>query len=179
MTTYRGYDVYKQSFNSQGPVLLAALNILEQFDLKSMKHNSADYLHASIEALKLAYADRDSYYARPGIRRRAGGRAAVEGVRERARAADRSARARRRRSSPAIRCRSTRRSSVAVLDREYRRRRRAQRTQPAPDAEPLNGIVKDTTHISVIDRDGNVFDSTPSGGWIPSAVDSRQDGHRR
>ena len=41
MTTYRGYEVYKQSFGSQGPVLLEALNILEQFDLRSMKRNSA------------------------------------------------------------------------------------------------------------------------------------------
>src|SRR3954452_20120136 len=62
MTTYRGYEVYKQSFGSQGPVLLEALNILEQFDLKSMKRNSASYLHTVVEALKLAYADRDSYY---------------------------------------------------------------------------------------------------------------------
>ena len=63
MTTYRGYEVYKQSFGSQGPVLLEALNILEQFDLKSMKRNSGPYLHTVVEALKLAYADRDSYYA--------------------------------------------------------------------------------------------------------------------
>jgi gamma-glutamyltranspeptidase/glutathione hydrolase len=62
MTTYRGYDVYKHSFGSQGPVLLEALNILEQFDLKSLQRNSAPYLHTVVEALKLAYADRDSYY---------------------------------------------------------------------------------------------------------------------
>jgi gamma-glutamyltranspeptidase/glutathione hydrolase len=42
--------------------------------------------------------------------------------------------------------------------------------QPGPDAEPLRGTIKDTTHIAVIDRDGNIFDSTPSGGWIPGAV---------
>src|SRR3981081_1841921 len=65
MTTYRGYEVYKHSFGSQGPVLLEALNILEQFDLKAMKHNSADYVHTVVEALKLAYADRDTYYADP------------------------------------------------------------------------------------------------------------------
>src|SRR5262249_59068883 len=62
MTTYRGYEVYKQSFGSQGPTLLESLNILEQFDLKAMKHNSADYIHTLIEAMKLAYADRDTYY---------------------------------------------------------------------------------------------------------------------
>src|SRR5688500_9337838 len=62
MTTYRGYEVYKHSFGSQGPVLLESLNILEQFDLKSMGRNSADYVHTMVEAMKLAYADRDSYY---------------------------------------------------------------------------------------------------------------------
>jgi gamma-glutamyltranspeptidase/glutathione hydrolase len=62
MTTYRGYEVYKHSFGSQGPTLLEALNILEQFDLQAMKHNSADYVHTVVEALKLAYADRDTYY---------------------------------------------------------------------------------------------------------------------
>ena len=86
MTTYRGYEVYKQSFGSQGPVLLEALNILEQFDLKSMKRNSADYIHTIVEALKLAYADRDTYYADPGVRPESGGRTAVEGVRQGARA---------------------------------------------------------------------------------------------
>ena len=63
--TYRGYTVYKQGFNSQGPALLQTLNILEQFDLQKMGHNSADYLHVLTEAMKLAYADRDSYYADP------------------------------------------------------------------------------------------------------------------
>jgi gamma-glutamyltranspeptidase/glutathione hydrolase len=39
-----------------------------------------------------------------------------------------------------------------------------------PDAEPLKGATRDTTHISIIDKDGNVFDATPSGGWIGGAV---------
>ena len=60
---YRGYEVYKQPFNSQGPMLLQALNILENYDLRAMGHNSADYVHVIVEAMKLAYADRDTYYA--------------------------------------------------------------------------------------------------------------------
>ena len=64
-TTYRGYDVYAQTFNSQGPVLLQALNMLEAFDVARMPRNSADYLHTLTEALKLAYADRDTFYADP------------------------------------------------------------------------------------------------------------------
>ena len=64
-TEYRGYTVYKQGFGSQGPVLLQTLNILENFDLEAMGHNSPDYVHTIIEAMKLAYADRDTYYADP------------------------------------------------------------------------------------------------------------------
>ena len=89
-TTYRGYTVYKHGFGSQGPVLLQALNILENFDLHAMGYASADYLHTVTEAMKLAYADRDSYLRRSGVRAGARRRAVVEGVREGARGADRS-----------------------------------------------------------------------------------------
>ena len=89
-TTYRGYTVYKQGFGSQGPVLLETLNILEQFDLHAMGYASADYLHTIVEAMKLAYADRDLYYADPGVRERARRRVALESLREGARGADRS-----------------------------------------------------------------------------------------
>ena len=64
-TDYRGYTIYKHGFNSQGPVLLQTLNILEEFDLRAMGHNSPDYIHTVVEAMKLAYADRDTYYADP------------------------------------------------------------------------------------------------------------------
>src|SRR5262245_15849762 len=66
-TTYRGYTVYKHGFGSQGPVLLQALNILENFDLAKMGYASADYLHTVTEAMKLSFADRDSYYADPAF----------------------------------------------------------------------------------------------------------------
>src|SRR4029079_12657405 len=60
-TDYRGYRVYKNASATQGPTELFALNILEGYDLKGLKHNSADYIHASIEAVKLALADREKY----------------------------------------------------------------------------------------------------------------------
>jgi gamma-glutamyltranspeptidase/glutathione hydrolase len=60
-TTYRGYTVYKNASASQGPTELLALNILEGYDLKSMGLNSAEYIHTSVEAMKLAMADRDTY----------------------------------------------------------------------------------------------------------------------
>ena len=58
---YRGYTVYKNPSASQGPAELFALNILEGYDLKKMGLNSADYVHTSAEAIKLAMADRDTY----------------------------------------------------------------------------------------------------------------------
>src|SRR4029077_12379350 len=63
-TTFRGYIVYKPGFWSQGPAMLQALNIMEGFDGRP-EVNSADYIHRIVEALKLAYADRDSYYGDP------------------------------------------------------------------------------------------------------------------
>ena len=66
-TTYRDYTIYKHGFGSQGPVLLQTLNILENFDLHGMGFGSADYLHTITEAMKLAYADRDTYYADPAF----------------------------------------------------------------------------------------------------------------
>lgn len=65
MVTYRGYDVYECPPNSQGFVMLQALNLLEGFNLKYMGHNSAPYLHVIAESLKLAFADRNKYVADP------------------------------------------------------------------------------------------------------------------
>ena len=62
---YKGYEVYEAAPNSQGHVLLQALNILEEFDLRYMGHNSAPYLHLITESLKLAFADRDKYLGDP------------------------------------------------------------------------------------------------------------------
>lgn len=62
---YRGYTVCKCGPWTQGPYLCQALRLLEDFDLKNMGHFSADYVHVVSEALKLAMADRDEYYADP------------------------------------------------------------------------------------------------------------------
>ena len=64
-TSYRGYDVYECPPNGQGLVVLLALNILEGYDLKSLGHNSPEYLHLLIEALKLGFADAGRYVADP------------------------------------------------------------------------------------------------------------------
>jgi gamma-glutamyltranspeptidase/glutathione hydrolase len=62
---YRGYDVWEIPPNGQGIAALQMLNILEQFDIGSLRPNSAEHLHLFIEAKKLAFEDRAVYYADP------------------------------------------------------------------------------------------------------------------
>ncbi|MGB1927240.1 MAG: gamma-glutamyltransferase family protein, partial [Rubripirellula sp.] len=64
-TNYRGYEVWELPPNGQGIAALEMLNILEGYDLASMKVGSAEYLHLFIEAKKLAFADRAKFYADP------------------------------------------------------------------------------------------------------------------
>src|SRR5829696_5382378 len=64
-TTYKGVEVYKLTHWTQGPAMLQALNILENFDLKGMGYNSSRYIHTVYQAMSLAFADRDFYYGDP------------------------------------------------------------------------------------------------------------------
>lgn len=66
-TTYRGNTVYELPPNNQGLAVLEMLNILEGYDVKSLGHNSAEYLHLLVEAKKLAYADRAWHIADPAF----------------------------------------------------------------------------------------------------------------
>ena len=62
---YKGIEVYECPPNSQGFVMLQALNILEGMNVRYMRHNSPPYLHAVTESLKLAFADRNKYVGDP------------------------------------------------------------------------------------------------------------------
>ncbi len=64
-TNYRGYDVLEFPPNTQGMAALQMLNILEGYDVRSLGHNTAEYLHLLVEAKKLAFADRDAWLADP------------------------------------------------------------------------------------------------------------------
>jgi len=165
-TTYRGYEIFKQPFNSQGPSLLQALNILENFDLQKMGHNSADYLHVLIEALKLAYADRDTYYAdQDFVEVPAAGLLSKEYAKERA---------------EEINMRRAATEFVAGNPLPYDGTVTEWPYWVAGEPEPVATLsiaetdfpasLKDTSHVAIIDEEGNVFDSTPSGGWIGGAV---------
>ncbi len=64
-TDYKGIDVYKLTTWVQGPVMLQALNMVEQLDLEAMGYNSARYIHALYQVMNLTFADRDFYYGDP------------------------------------------------------------------------------------------------------------------
>jgi gamma-glutamyltranspeptidase / glutathione hydrolase len=177
-TTYRGYTVYKHGFTSQGPVLLQTLNILETFDLAGMKHDSADYVHTVTEAMKLAYADRDTYYADTAFVQ-----VPAEGLLSKDYAKQRAALINPRQASKAFIAGDPLAFDSRVKTWPFARFSIADGTaashgdlvmQAAREALSRGldsaGVSKDTTHMAVIDKAGNVFDSTPSGGWITGAV---------
>lgn len=177
-TTYRGYTVYKHGFTSQGPVLLQTLNILETFDLATMKHDSADYVHTVTEAMKLAYADRDTYYADTAFVQ-----VPAEGLLSKAYAKQRAALINPRQASKAFIAGDPLAFDSKVKTWPFAKFSIADGTtvthgyfaaQAAREALSRGldsaGVSKDTTHMAVIDKAGNVFDSTPSGGWITGAV---------
>jgi len=180
-TTYRGYTVYKHGFTSQGPVLLQTLNILETFDLAAMKHDSAEYVHTVTEAMKLAYADRDTYYADTAFVQ-----VPAEGLLSKAYAKERAALINPRQASKSFIAGDPLPHDSRVKTWPFAKYNVADGTTSSADdamaaaavlaRERLSrgldsaGVSKDTTHMAVIDKAGNVFDSTPSGGWITGAV---------
>jgi gamma-glutamyltranspeptidase/glutathione hydrolase len=165
-TTYRGYTVYKHGFGSQGPVLLQTLNILENFDLQKMGFASADYLHTITEAMKLAYADRDTYYADPAFVQVPG-----EGLLSKAYAKQRAALVDPTKASTTFIAGDPLEFDSKVKQWTFWKANETGAATPRTARQDDSaGIVKDTTHMAVIDKDGNIFDVTPSGGWVPGAV---------
>lgn len=147
-TTYRGYEIYKPGFWTQGPVMLEALNLLEGFNLRAMGHNSPEYLHTMVEAAKLAFADRDRYYGDPKFSR----------VPEEILLSKDYAAERRKLIDPAHASMEHRPGTFgAPLELE-----KASTPSPVP--------AHDTTCVNVVDRKGNVFSATPSGAWLPSVI---------
>ncbi|MBE7544257.1 MAG: gamma-glutamyltransferase family protein [Solibacteraceae bacterium] len=143
---YRGYTVVKPGFWSQGPVLLQALAILEGFDLKGMGHNGPEYLHTVIEAVKLAFADRDRYYGDPKH-----AEIPEKMLLSREYAAER-------------------RGQIDAGRASLEHRPGA--FGGPLDLEAVDGDSgdHDTTCVNVIDRWGNAFSATPSGAWLPSVI---------
>ncbi len=153
-TTYRGFEVYKSGFYTQGPILLQALNILEGYDLKAMGWNSPEFIHTVVEALKLAYADRDTYYADPKFAKIPPQLLSKEYAAERRGLID-----------------------AEHASTEFRPGRFDSKKPPHPafyagQLRPLTDALAshDTTCLNIIDSSGGMFSVTPSGAWMPSVI---------
>jgi len=166
-TTYRGIDVYECPPNSQGFVMLEALNILEGFDLKAMGHNSVPYLHAVTEALKLSFADRNKYVGDPKF---------VPNIPMKALLSKEYAAARRAQIDPnrAIAGEPApgdpfRGTSQARADRSAKTLALRQNTYASPQPTPTevhefdpDKILHLTTYLAVVDKDRNMVSVTSS-----------------
>jgi gamma-glutamyltranspeptidase / glutathione hydrolase len=156
-TDYRGYEVYKAGFWTQGPALVEELNLLEGYDLKRMGHNSADYIHTVTEALKLGLADRDRYYGDPDFVKIPTAELLSKGY------------ASLRRSLIEKEHASLAQQPGDPLNMKALLASVTQRVSRASTV-PANERANDTTCVNVIDKDGNLFSATPSGAWLPAVV---------
>jgi gamma-glutamyltranspeptidase/glutathione hydrolase len=145
---FHGTTVFKCGFWNQGPVLLQSLAILERFDLQGLGHNSPDYWHLLIEAMKLAFADREQYYGDP-----LQVKIPAEGLLSKTYAIKRAALIDPKRANPELRPGDPW-SGEPLLPPE-------QRFTPFPWGPG-------TVHVDAIDEKGNFCAFTPSGGWIRS-----------
>jgi len=146
-TTFAGREILGQSAWTQGPVLMQALGMLATVDLRALGHNSAPYVHVVVEALKLAFADRERYYGdAPDV--------PLAALLAPAYARERAALIRMDRAAPA-----------APPAGEVGRGAAASSALPGPAGAAASSAAADgTTHVAAIDREGNLICLTPSGG---------------
>jgi len=156
-TDYRGYEVYKAGFWTQGPAMIEELNILEGYDLKAMGHNSSAYVHTVTEALKLGFADRDRYYGDPNFVK-----IPTRELLSKEYAAMRRGLIEKEHASLAQQPGDPLNMKALLASATQR----ISRTSSIPKNERAN----DTTCVNVIDKDGNLFSATPSGAWLPAVV---------
>ena len=148
--SYKGVDVYTCGPWCQGPVSIETLHILEGFDLRGMGHNSPDYLHVLLEALKLSFADRHSYYGDPDFVT-----VPLDGLLSKEYAALRRAAIAMERASPEM--------PVAGDPWAYQLGGARPASVPQPTAVP-GDLQSDTSYLCVVDCWGNAFSATPSDG---------------
>ena len=141
---YFGFDIYTCGVWCQGPVLLQIMSLLDGFDLKAMGHNSADYIHTLLEAIKLSFADRERYYGDPKF---------VDVPLDHLLSAEYAA-ARRAMIDPATACDGMpRHGAVPGYASEF---------GPAMALQDAAMIEYDTSHACAVDARGNACSITPS-----------------
>ena len=155
---FAGREIVGQSAWTQGPVLMQALGMLATMDLRALGHNSAPYIHAVAEALKLAFADRERYYGdAPAV--------PIAELLAPAYAKERAGLIRMDRAAPEAPAPGDPRRRGAEAPATVGARRAA-----AGRSAAVSPAADGTTHIAAIDRDGNMVALTPSGGVFRKSV---------
>ena len=168
-TSYKGIEVYKLTTWVQGPVMLQALNILENFDLKAMGYNSARYIHTLYQAMNLAYADRDFYYGDPSFSPAPPiqGLLSKDYARERAKLVRPDHNDRDIRPGDPYPFQGGKNPFRSILE-NWHRRMPAQ--TPVTLAEFDRTFRLGTTSVEAADDKGWAVSVTPSGGWTPAVI---------
>jgi gamma-glutamyltranspeptidase/glutathione hydrolase len=167
-TTYKGIDVYKLQQWSQGPAMLQALNILENFDLKSMGYNSTRYIHTIYQSMSLAFADRDFYYGDPYF----APDEPIHGLLSKDYAKERAKLINWDKNDPKIGPGDPypyEGKTNPYRDVMKQRGFVAYNNTPI-DENYLDALHRGTTSIEAADKVGWVVSVTPSGGWVPSCI---------
>ncbi len=172
MTTYKGIEVYKLQQWTQGPAMLQTLNILENFDLKSMGYNSTNYIHTLYQAMNLAFADRDFYYGDPAF----APAEPMKGLLSKEYAKERSKLINPNMNDPKISpgnpysYEGTVNPYLNLLEK-WGKASLSSKAQIDPTNEQfLEGFAAGTTSIEAADKEGWVVSITPSGGWVPACI---------
>ena len=166
--SYKGIDVYKLSQWTQGPLMLQALNILENFDLKSMGFNSSRYIHTLYQAMNLSFADRDFYYGDPAFPPAEPMRGLLSKEYAKRRAATINWNQNDSTAGPG--------DPYPFQNEKNPYRHLLRKSDSAslshtPVTEAyLDQVWRGTTSVEAADREGWVVSITPSGGWIPAVI---------
>lgn len=169
---YRGIDVYKMQEWTQGPALLQSLNILENFDLKSMGYNSTPYIHTVYQAMSLAFADRDFYYGDPAfVKSPMKGLLSKEYAKERAKLIGSI-------NNPTIGAgdpypfQGGSNPYLNLLNKNKEKMAALHPNEVSNQVDPkfLADFQSGTTSVETADAEGWVVSVTPSGGWIPAVI---------
>jgi len=180
---YKGIEVYKLKEWTQGPSMLQALNILENYDLKGLGYNSTSYIHTIYQAMSLAFADRDFYYGDPYFPPEE----PIKGLLNKEYARQRAAMINRDRNEPQIGPGDPYPFEGKVNPYIDMMKKRGfdmtppgrKNFMPAHDTtdhanqtndDYMDRLWRGTTSVEAADREGWVVSVTPSGGWIPACI---------
>src|SRR5205807_1366026 len=175
-TSYRGVDVYKLREWTQGPAMLASLNILENFDLKSLGFNSSRYINTLYQAASLAFADRDFYYGdiyKPPVEP-IRGLMSKDYAKERAKLINAEHNDPRQTAGDPYPYQGETNPFLDVLKNWPRTanipRAAASASTNASNDAFTHAFYAGTTSVEAADTEGWVVSVTPSGGWIPAVI---------